>query len=554
MNSTTLLNIEIQDSPFLAVQLLKGNEVIEILADEQFLADWDLLYQECPWATVFQSRAFASSWYQHFQGQYLPIMVKSETDGKLNGLFTLALERERNGPDFILGAGDWEADCQTWISTVATSDVFVKAALDKILEEFPGMDIKIRHLPPETPLDWTKSDALWNNRCVVEPLKRPLVQLKDFSIAKRNRKRINRLERMGSFEDLATLEELSAHIDELSLQYDFRQGAMFNKTLHRSSSAYNSLILSLFEKGLLKATIFRVKDEIIAGLVVIIGKNQAHLGAINVHSPLYAKYSPGYIQFLLVSQQLSRENVEYLDLTPGGDPYKDRIATTHDQVHNLIVSNKRQFILKRKVRKSVYDTLSRNGIRPLSVELYVEKQKYLVRKKGLLGSLLDSIKNKLGHGKQISYELNLANDIKVEPRILNRNHLDDLLSYTYESKGLTEWEFLESCMRKFENGKEVFTLSTGGKLYLMVWFHQPVNNMDSTGAFPENSIILHDLYLGPTAWQDVEGFLFEAVKLLKNQYPIEKTYLAASEAIAKKLKTNCKNISLLKTALPGVLN
>lgn len=532
----------------LAGQLLSGDEVMDLLKDEEFLSQWDLLYQECSWATVFQSRDFVSTWYMLFKDRYLPIVVKSENDGKLNGLLTVAIKRSKNAQEklFIVAAGHGEADCHTWLSTASASDEFIKFALRAILQQFPQEDILFRNLPPGVPLEWTVEDNKWKNCCIVESFDRPLIQLKDFSITKRNRKRVNRLEKMGTYEDLTSLEELSSHLDILTLQYDFRQGAMFNRTPYRKNPVYKALILSLFEKGLLKVTVFRVGNEIIAGLIVIMGKNKAHLGGINAHSPLFSKYSPGYIQFLLVTQQLAREKIEYMDLTPGGDAYKDRIATTYDQVHTLVVSGKQHFLLKRKVRKLVHSYLIKAGIRPLSFQLYVDRQKYLIGKKGLWRQLVASLQKKLQSGKPLIYQLLLATDEKAETIELNRNSLEDLLCYKFEGQGLTEWEFLASAMRNFENEKEVFTFSKNGKLQLLVWFHRSPSHLSDNNPHPQGSIVLQDFFFAHSASADIKAFLSSVATLLNKQFGGKDLFLMSERSQARMFDSTTFNNLLAK--------
>src|SRR5687767_11402528 len=73
-----------------AVELLLGEEVFELLSDEAFQTGWDTLYQACPWATVFQSRAFVTTWYRIFQNEYLPVLLKAGPPDQPTGLLTLA--------------------------------------------------------------------------------------------------------------------------------------------------------------------------------------------------------------------------------------------------------------------------------------------------------------------------------------------------------------------------------------------------------------------------------------------------------------------------------
>ena len=110
---------------------------------------------------------------------------------------------------------------------------------------------------------------------------------------------------------------------------------MFNRRPYRNNNAYYSFLKGLFDNELIKVTVFKNEKEIIAGLIIIVGKNMLHRGSINSHSPFYAYYSPGYMQFLLMCQQLAVDRIEYFDLTLGDDNYIKRLANHYDVVQTF---------------------------------------------------------------------------------------------------------------------------------------------------------------------------------------------------------------------------
>jgi hypothetical protein len=68
-------------------------------------------------------------------------------------------------------------------------------------------------------------------------------------------------------------------------------------------------------------------------------------------APEYAAYSPIAIHHLLLVEQLHRQGVATLDLTPGPDPFKDRFAGTYDDVSVLSIYFKQSAWIKAKIRK-----------------------------------------------------------------------------------------------------------------------------------------------------------------------------------------------------------
>src|SRR3954462_12467257 len=108
MNQEGVSEIEIEFQS--TMELLIGNDVLNLLSDIEFLNSWDELYNSCSWATVYQGKEFVSTWYKIYHNQYLPIVVKETKSGKLSGLLTLA----RNKKGVIVGAGASQAEYQVW--------------------------------------------------------------------------------------------------------------------------------------------------------------------------------------------------------------------------------------------------------------------------------------------------------------------------------------------------------------------------------------------------------------------------------------------------------
>ena len=94
-----------------------------------------------------------------------------------------------------------------------------------------------------------------------------------------------------------------------------------------------------------------------------------------VHIPFHSKfYSPVFVHFLLLAQLLVKEGVKVFDLTPGGDFYKERMATRHDQVNELMVTNSFVYAIKRKLRRWIYAYLAKKGKWPMGTELALKKK------------------------------------------------------------------------------------------------------------------------------------------------------------------------------------
>src|SRR5687768_10707257 len=167
-----------------AIELLEGEEVISLCLQPEFQAGWDALYRSCSWATVFQSRPFVTTWYQIYQNNYLPILIKSEHHGKLTGLLTMA--RDKNG--LIIGAGANQAEYQAWLETDALDEDFIHRALLEVRKRFPGNGIRLKYIHDKVPLGWIINHPMWHKRCFLQAIKQSYLVISDEVLTKKLRK------------------------------------------------------------------------------------------------------------------------------------------------------------------------------------------------------------------------------------------------------------------------------------------------------------------------------------------------------------------------------
>jgi len=57
------------------VGILRGHESLSKLSDPAFVRSWQLVYGQCTWGNVFQSPAFARTWYSLCSQSYEPVLV-----------------------------------------------------------------------------------------------------------------------------------------------------------------------------------------------------------------------------------------------------------------------------------------------------------------------------------------------------------------------------------------------------------------------------------------------------------------------------------------------
>jgi hypothetical protein len=222
----------------------------------------------------------------------------------------LTLARNKKG--LIVAAGESLSEYHVWLATDPNGEVFIRKALVEIFKRFKGCEILLRYIPGKAPMKWANEDPVLKERCILRAYKQPLIKIDDAyfttELRKKNRReKINRLKRKGElkFERITDSKVFASILDELIIQFDFRKMAMYNTPFFLSDPLRKKFLFSLFEQDLLHATVLKLNEEIIASNIGTTGNNSVHLQGINTHSPLYAKYSPGILHFLMLGKLLA---------------------------------------------------------------------------------------------------------------------------------------------------------------------------------------------------------------------------------------------------------
>lgn len=326
------------------IEILKGKDATATLSDPAFLGAWDALSRRCPWTTVFQSSAFAATWYGIYRDTHDPLLVVSRpAAGALDGLLPLAVARDDGR---VVAAGELQAEYQTWIADPAAAETFPRAALEALCAgtdlRTAGSKFSLYYLPPGVPMNWLPGSPL-GKMSKLEVYSRPLLLLSspkvDKSLSKKsNKSRLNRLAALGPIRvervtDPARLEALQ---DRIARIYDTRQSAAHGVAFFAADPLKKAFLVALLRAGALHATILWAGDHLAAAHLGAADARTVHLGDI-VHDPELESHSPGKLHMLLLAKLLREEGVEIFDLTPGGDPYKDRFADHHDQVARFTI-------------------------------------------------------------------------------------------------------------------------------------------------------------------------------------------------------------------------
>ena len=321
-----------------------GDEAWALLTeDANFLLDWQALERRCPWATPFQSIHFVLTWFRHYGVRFTPVVVRlRSSDGSLVGLLVLANSLTGNQ---LVVAGAHQAEYQGWLALPEfRRDVIVKA-LSALDEALPDRDLGFKYLPPELRVDDLLDLPLFNSRASLVTHSRPLIQLDDREVEESLRKKSNksrwaRLQRLGSlaFDRITDPKAFAEVFDDIIASYDARQSHMKGVQPFAQDPCKKPFHLDLMrgEPGFLHVTATTLSGRVAAAHIGVVGREEVHL-AILSHAEAHASHSPGKLHLLRLGQLLAQAGTKALDLTPGGDEWKERFANAHDDVHVLTV-------------------------------------------------------------------------------------------------------------------------------------------------------------------------------------------------------------------------
>lgn len=488
--------------------LLTGSEAMQAAETPAFQASWLALYRRCPWATACQHPDFVLPWYRLYGEQYLPVVVLSRSPaGDLLGLLTLA--RRRDG--VLTGAGERQAEYQCWLADPGDGDAFIRSAMAGLTADFPGVDLCLRYLPPGVPLGWTADTGHCARYSVLRPHRRPVMHVEADAMGrqrnkKNHRQNFNRLGRIGrvAFEHVRCGERFAQVFEEICGQYDFRQAVLHRQTPFLSDPMKKRFFRELHARGLLHTTILTVDGKLAASHVGLLGdRGVLHLG-INSHAPGFAAHSPGNLLLAMLGVYLAQEGLPMFDLTPGGDAYKEQLATGHDLVFELSVYGNacRKLASTARKRSTAWVKAGMHALGYRGAEVLTAMDALRHGGGGRIRALVRALRGRRGDGEGVLRCRVDAAAHKVHDITIGKNQVADLLSCDRRMAPTGYWGFLHRAMQRMERSHDCYTLAQDGRLLLAC----------SVAEQPGGEMLLSDLYVDreTVGSEDVRSF-FEQV-------------------------------------------
>lgn len=514
----------------MTLRLLTGDAALAHIGAQTFVTAWRALHAVCPWATACQHPDFVVPWYGLYAALFVPVVVLHETaDGALVGLLPLALDDKGQR---LTGAGERHAEYQGWLQSPDAGTSFITGALRAVREHLPRADLALRYLPAGTPLSWLdawRDEAADARRWVtLRSVRRPLMQIEAVAMQrqrnkKNHRQNVNRLSRLGAvrFEQVVAHDHFLQVVDAICDQYDFRQAALYRARPFTLDAAKKRLYIALHRQGLLHVTILTVDGAIAASHIGLLSADRAvHLG-INTYHPATSAHSPGNLLLAMLGVHLAAQQLPLLDLTPGGDGYKEHFATTHDHVSALTIHRDLRSFLLTTARQRLIDAaralMTWAGWRHhdvLAIMHGIRPQRWANVAAGWVRRRARPQAVHLIHCPRPSREV-------ASVLLPSRDSLPDVLQFDADGAAWGYCAFLNTVMKRMERSDHLYSLVHGNRLGLFCW---------AKGATAGAGMVLSDLYVHRQCLQPdlVEAFIAGVMQDIRRRDPQAAIYYQGS--------------------------
>lgn len=460
-------------------------------------------------ATAFQAPAFVRAWYRAYRAQWQPVVVRShDSTGDLVGLWLLAHNPITN---VLAHAGTHQAEYHTWLALPGEDVSFLSTAWAELKRHFIFATLRFKYLPAAGLGDTLRTVPGMESSIVMRKHRRPLLNLDPDDVKacfaeKSSKSRLNRLKTLGKieFRRLTDSVELERVFDDLITYYDFRQSAVNHSTPFRGDPQKRTFLTDLFAAvpGEAYVAVTYLNECPIAAFWGAVTGKTVHLGML-IYSPFLAEYSPDGLHIMQLSEHLLEEGKDVLDLTPGGDPWKEYFANAHDDVAEAIVYRSACARIQADtldwLSQLVKRCLDRAGITTANVKLTLARLR-----RARPSSIFRKIRNWVGIDRELRVyrgDRALAERYRRDERV-RCNSLSDLLSFEAVESWQTRDTFLSSALARLERGEFVYTVSIDNRLGHYGWMvvnqtESYTSDVKQTMTFPPGSVTLYDFYSHP---------------------------------------------------------
>ena len=459
------------------------------------------------------------------------------------GLWLLARQSKTGR---LVHAGAHQAEYHVWLATSEAETEFLDLAWRQLKSTLQFGTLQFKYLPSTQCVAALQRVGALAGAMSHVVCARPLIRLEsgdiESSFAKKsNKSRFNRLKRMGKldFQTLESTADLDRVLDDFCAQYDFRQGAVNQATPFCDDPikrAFHTEVFALAQPGECCVSVSLLDNRLISGLWGMRSGAMVHLGML-AHSPELADHSPGKLHIMQLSRALVSGGTAVLDLTPGGDPWKERFANDHDEVAIAELfsapAHRAAQAAKERALSAAKQLAARVGVTPAGVRRTLSAVRR-VRP----AAIWRRLRRWVGEDKEFRIyraERAVAERHQLDPRV-GRNDLPALLAFSPGESWQTRQGFLSSALHRVEAGEAAYSIAVAGRLAHCGWMSRGqtesrMTEVDQMMQFPPGSVALYDFYSHP----DFRGQGFYRATLghmLREAFSFEDTRFAYISVLA----------------------
>jgi len=483
------------------VLVAHGGEARALLHDTTFRAQWQVLQSSCPWATSAQSPGFVQAWCDAYPHVGEPVLcVGRDPDGALAGLMCLV----RLGSSRVLThVGLGQAEYHGWIARPTDATAFLSAVLPALRTWLPAAAVRFGWLAPGLPAEQL-TFGTDESACLRRASTRPILDLADASaLAQWRRKgrlrdKLRQLERSGAVTlcHVVDADECDRVLDTLIPWYDARQAAVHGDAPFQDDRAKRPFHQALFRAGELHVTTLCVGDRMIAANLGGIGAGEVQIGVI-AHDPSFARSSPGMILIRMLAERLREEGYQRLDLTAGGDAYKERFATRHEPVVAIEMHATRWSAARSRLiaqaKQHAETWLTARGVSRRDVKLAVGRLRearladvpaWLVgrMRPGQGARTFQLLRPPRAPDRSVGDPGELPDGAGIQ---IARDSVAALLASDRSGRGMSRQSFLSAALHRLEGGQHCFTATSDGRLAGLLWLTPGLDPKAQGKALPD---------------------------------------------------------------------
>ena len=493
-----------------------GTDAIEWLNAPENVSGCHQLQRSSNWATPYQSPEYCQLWLESYSHTWQPIIVisTSGTSG-LSGFLPLAKKGNQ-----IYGLGAAQTEYQGWLCLEEIEQEFPAKALALIFEEFPDAHLRLRYIDAGD--NWRKIErslrAMPN--VMLTGHSRPLLSLDTGQASaalrkKSNRSKINRLKRLGDLQFIvdSTEQDIEQELKQAATLYDFRQGAVNGTSPFLEDSQKLPFHLNWLRQNEGPLLFYRLllDGQVIGALIGVVSRDRVS-NAVLAYSASLGKHSPGKLILYMAASDMADRGFRYLDLTPGGDPWKKRFANQHDTVMEINAWRNAKPIGRLQRQETFLEVgrrvLERLGTTPADARKTLHAAGSQLKHPGKLVHRIGRMKPQTVEYRVYSVTPNRFADVLDKHAQTttppNENNLSDLLMFDEQQSWATRQNFLSSALARLEQGEQCYTYAENGLLLHYGWkiprqTTSRFSEVQQSYTYAEAGTVLYDFYTHPSA-------------------------------------------------------